>query len=125
VGDLGTGADARRENEEKREDGQTQQHHGSAQHGEIRSRRRQRRLGSGPDVGERVAARYIDRVKTFLAILVAVLMFATLGVLFAGLLGLARGGGNPQRSNRLMRWRVILQGAALLLFMLLMTLLRS
>jgi hypothetical protein len=37
----------------------------------------------------------------------------------------ARGGGNPARSNQLMRWRVILQGAALLLFMLLMTLLRS
>jgi hypothetical protein len=72
-----------------------------------------------------VPARYIDRVKTFLAILVGLLMLATLGVLFAGLLGLARGGGNPQRSNRLMRWRVILQGAALLLFMLLMTLLRS
>ena len=72
-----------------------------------------------------MAARYIDRVKTFLAILVGLLMLATLGVLFAGLLGLARGGGNPLRSNRLMRWRVILQGAALLLFMLLMTLLRS
>ena len=70
-------------------------------------------------------ARYIDRVKTFLAILVGLLMLATLGVLFAGLLGLAQGGGNPQRSNRLMRWRVMLQGAALLLFMLLMTLLRS
>ena len=45
-------------------------------------------------------------------------MFATLGVLFAGLIGLARGGGNPIRSNQLMRWRVILQGAALLLFIL-------
>ena len=56
-------------------------------------------------------------------ILVALLMFATLGVLFAGLFGLVRGGGNPARSNRLMRWRVILQGAALLLFALLMTLL--
>ena len=64
-------------------------------------------------------------VKTFLAILVALLMFATLGVLFAGLFGLVRGGGNPARSNQLMRWRVILQGAALLLFALLMTLLKS
>ena len=34
------------------------------------------------------------------------------------------GGGDPARSNRLMRWRVILQGAALLLLALLMTLLR-
>jgi hypothetical protein len=52
-------------------------------------------------------------------------MFATLGVLFAGLVGLAKGNGDPARSNQLMRWRVILQGAALLLFLLLMTLLRS
>ena len=64
-------------------------------------------------------------VKTFLAILIVVLMLGTLGVLFAGLLGLVRGGGNPGRSNTLMRWRVILQGAALLLLALLMTLLRS
>ena len=46
-------------------------------------------------------------------------------MLFAGLLGLVRGGGNPARSNALMRWRVILQAAALLLFALLMTLLKS
>jgi len=64
-------------------------------------------------------------VKTLLTILVALLMFATLGVLFAGLIGLARGGGNPARSNQLMRWRVILQAGALLLFALLMTLLRA
>ena len=64
-------------------------------------------------------------MKTFLALCVAVLMLATLGVLFAGLVGLAKGSGDPARSNQLMRWRVILQGAALLLFLLLMTLLRS
>ena len=56
---------------------------------------------------------------------IVLLMFGTLGVLFAGLLGLVRGGGNPARSNALMRWRVILQAAALLLFALLMTLLKS
>ena len=78
------------------------------------------RLGSEVD-----ALAISPPVKTFLAILVALLMFATLGVLFAGLFGLVRGGGNPVRSNQLMRWRVILQGAALLLFALLMTLLRS
>ena len=76
-------------------------------------------------VGDGMPVRYISSVKTFLAILVGLLMFATLGVLFAGLLGLVRGGGNAVRSNQLMRWRVILQGAALLLFALLMTLLRS
>jgi Hypoxia induced protein conserved region len=63
-------------------------------------------------------------VKTVLTILIAILMFATLGVLFAGLFGLVRG-GDPARSNVLMRWRVILQGAALLLFAILMGLLRS
>ena len=64
-------------------------------------------------------------MKTFLVIVIALLMLATLGVLFAGLFGLVRGGGNPARSNQLMRWRVILQGAALLLFALLVTVLRS
>jgi hypothetical protein len=63
-------------------------------------------------------------MKTVLVILVAALMLATLGVLFAGVSGFARG-GDPARSNRLMRWRVILQGAALLLFALLMLLMRS
>ena len=66
----------------------------------------------------------MNDVKTFLTILIALLMAGTLGVLFAGLFGLVRG-SDPARSNQLMRWRVILQGAALLLFALLMTLLRS
>lgn len=68
---------------------------------------------------------YCERMKTFLTVLIVLLMFATLGVLIAGMVGLVRGGGDPRRSNNLMRWRVILQGAALLLFALLMTLLRS
>ena len=57
--------------------------------------------------------------------MIGLLMLATLGVLIAGMVGMVRGGGDPRRSNRLMRWRVILQGAALLLFALLMSLLRS
>lgn len=64
-------------------------------------------------------------MKTFLTVLIVILMLATLGVLFAGLIGLARPGHDPAKSNRLMRWRVILQGSAILLFMLLMGLLRS
>ena len=67
----------------------------------------------------------MSRVKTFLVILLALLMLGTLGVLFAGLVGMVRGGGDPRKSNALMRWRVILQAAALLLFALLMGLLRS
>jgi hypothetical protein len=68
--------------------------------------------------------RYLLEMKTVLTVLIGLLMLGTLGVLFAGLFGLVRG-GDPARSNRLMRWRVILQGAALLLFAILMGLLRS
>lgn len=64
-------------------------------------------------------------MKTFLTVLVVLLMFATVAVLIAGMVGLVRGGGDPRRSNRLMRWRVILQGAALILFAILMSLLKS
>ena len=64
-------------------------------------------------------------MKTVLIVLVVIMMLATLGVLFAGLLGLVRGGSDPYRSNRLMRWRVLLQAGTLVLFMLLIRLLRS
>ena len=64
----------------------------------------------------------------FVGILLALAMFGTLATLFAGLLGISRGGsdanGNPMRSNALMRWRVLLQAASLLLFALLLLLLR-
>jgi hypothetical protein len=56
---------------------------------------------------------------TLLAILTGLAMLATLGTLFAGMLGLVRH-DDPGRSNRLMRWRVILQGVTLVLFVLLM-----
>ena len=64
-------------------------------------------------------------MKTVLVILVVLMMLATLGVLFAGLVGLVRGGNDPMRSNRLMRWRVLLQAGTLLMFMLLLHLLRT
>lgn len=64
-------------------------------------------------------------MKTFLTVLVIVAMLGTLGVLFAGMFGMVRGGGDPARSNALMRWRVILQAATLILFVLLMSLLRA
>lgn len=59
-------------------------------------------------------------MKTVLVVLLAIAMLATLGVLFAGMIGFARNDGDGQRSNRLMRWRVMLQGIALGLFLLLM-----
>jgi hypothetical protein len=46
-------------------------------------------------------------------------MLSILVVLGLGMVGVARG-GSPQRSNRLMQWRVGLQGLALLIFVLLM-----
>lgn len=64
-------------------------------------------------------------MKTVLMILVGIAMLGVLGVLFAGMVGLVRGDGNPQRSNKLMQYRVILQGVALALFALLMLISRS
>jgi NADH:ubiquinone oxidoreductase subunit 6 (subunit J) len=64
-------------------------------------------------------------MKTVVIILLVLAMLGTVGVLFAGMLGLVRGGGDPARSNRLMRWRVLLQAGALLLFMLLLSLLKT
>ena len=58
-----------------------------------------------------------------LVVLFALALAGTLGVLLTGLLGISR--GDPARSNRLMRWRIILQAAALLLFMLLLWSLKS
>jgi len=82
-------------------------------------------MKSGTDGAQRGRLVYAGTVKTFLVALLALLMLGTLGVLFAGLIGLVRGGGDPQRSNVLMRWRVILQAGALILFALLLSLLRS
>lgn len=59
---------------------------------------------------------------TVLILLVAAAMLATLGVLLAGVVGLARG-NDPARGNVLMRWRVVLQAVALGLFLLLLALL--
>ncbi len=58
---------------------------------------------------------------TFLTILVGISLLATLGVMFAGMIGLVRhehGGG--AKSNTLMRWRVGLQFTTLVLFVVLL-----
>ena len=54
-----------------------------------------------------------------LPILVVIAMLATLGTLLFGIFNMAKG-GNPQLSNKLMRSRILLQGAALLLFVIFM-----
>lgn len=58
-----------------------------------------------------------------LPIMVVIAMLATLGTLLFGILNMAKG-GSPQRSNKLMRTRIWLQGAALLLFVIFMMLYR-
>lgn len=62
---------------------------------------------------------------TFLMILTGAGMLATLGVMFAGMIGLVRSeDGGGARSNALMRWRVILQGVTLGLFLLLLAVMK-
>ena len=57
----------------------------------------------------------------FVFILLIAAMVATLGVLFMGLFSMARGGEFAKRnSNCFMRWRVIMQGIAILLFVIFM-----
>ena len=56
-------------------------------------------------------------------ILVLLAMLAVLGTLLLGVINMAKG-GNPRRSNRLMQSRVLLQGLALLLFVIFMLLYR-
>jgi hypothetical protein len=55
--------------------------------------------------------------------LVLLAMLATLGTLLFGVFSMARG-RSPQTANRIMRSRVLLQGLALLLFVLFMLLFR-
>ena len=62
----------------------------------------------------------------FVATLMIGAMLATLGVLLFGLFSMARGGDfNRRNSNRLMRARVLLQGATIILFLLLVLVMRG
>lgn len=62
---------------------------------------------------------------TFLTVLVVLALLATVGVLFAGLLGMVKGTQDGQRSNKLMQYRVAFQGLALLLFIILLYMLKG
>ncbi len=60
-------------------------------------------------------------MSVFWLIVLVVLLLATLGTLFAGLIVMSRGGeANKKYGNILMRWRVILQFAALAVLALIM-----
>ncbi len=64
-------------------------------------------------------------MQTFLNILLVVLMLATLGVLGAGVVGMIRGGSDPRRTNKLMRFRVMFQMGAVLVFGLILWLMKQ
>ncbi|MCX8133958.1 MAG: twin transmembrane helix small protein [Roseococcus sp.] len=63
-------------------------------------------------------------MQTVLTVLVAAAMLATLGVLVAGMIGMARG-ADGGTSQKLMRYRVLFQFLALVLFGLLLMLVRN
>jgi hypothetical protein len=65
---------------------------------------------------------YMQRMKTFLMILLGIDMVGVVVVMLVGAVGMANLSRNPQTSNRLMRARVGLQGVAVGLVMLLMLL---
>ena len=60
---------------------------------------------------------------TFLTILLVLALLGVLGILGMGVVTMVRG-GDPRRSNKLMQSRVLLQGIALLLFIVFMWLFR-
>src|SRR5947207_8036711 len=66
-------------------------------------------------LGSCVGPAYITSMERFFPALIVLAMLATLAVLGLGLLSMARG-DSARRSNKLMQSRVLLQGIALLLF---------
>ena len=60
-------------------------------------------------------------MRVFLTVLLVLPLIGVLGVLGAGVVTIVRG-GNPQRSNKLMQARVVMQAIALLLLAMLMML---
>ncbi len=63
-------------------------------------------------------------MNTLLTVLLFLTMAGTLGVMLFGMVSMGRD-GDPMRSNRLMRWRVILQAVSLVLAVLLISMLKS
>ena len=64
-------------------------------------------------------------MKSFLVGLMILCMVAVLGSLLLGLVNLAKPNHDPAKSNSFMRYRVLFQGAALLVLGVLMMLYRS
>ena len=63
---------------------------------------------------------------TLAIIMMVVAMLVTVGILFAGIIGMARGGEfNQKWGNRLMRYRIVAQFIALVMFGISIMLLRA
>ena len=63
---------------------------------------------------------------TLAIIMMVVAMLVTVGILFAGIMGMARGGEfNQKWGNRLMRYRIVAQFIALVMFGISIMLLRA
>src|SRR5215468_3960910 len=82
-----------------------------------------RARASQTPLGCRLDRAYSIAMEHFLPVLIVVAMLATLAVLGLGLVSMARG-DSARRSNKLMQSRVLLQGIALLLFLVFMWLFR-
>lgn len=77
-----------------------------------------RRDSVSPALADRPPARYVSVMQTLSLILVIVAALLVLGTLFAGLINMARGGPDaPRRSNAFMRYRVLFQGIAIVIFL--------
>jgi hypothetical protein len=62
---------------------------------------------------------YIGGMKIFLMVLLGIDMAAVVVVMLVGAIGVADANRSPQTSNKLMRWRVVLQAVAIGLVVLL------
>ncbi len=77
----------------------------------------------GKEHGQLPLRAHFTIMTNIVTILVILAMLGTVGALFAGLFSMVRG-GTPGRANKLMQYRVLLQGAAIALFVVLLTLLK-
>lgn len=65
--------------------------------------------------------RYIPGMNTMIIVLLVIALLLVVGTLASGLIVMARGGdAGPRRSNLFMRYRVLFQGIAILLVVILM-----
>ncbi len=59
-----------------------------------------------------------EGMNTAFVVMIGIAAFATLAVVLIGVVNMSRKGHDPRTSNKLMRWRIILQAIAVALIML-------